>query len=137
MNNYKDNKNINLNSTDANKKTSLPLIVGTSAMIIASVISLDQSSISLKINALNSLNSACYVRNDDENNDDGTDNLTEDEDTSEAEDSSNDDSDEFNPYMLGDNGELFYDSSVEDDKFYYGKWGMKDVDDDDDEFIIW
>lgn len=141
MSNSKDNKNNNLNSNEMTKKTSLPLIVGTSAMIIASVMTLDPS-INLEVAKLNNLNSACYIQNNgdeknikplndnDNNNDD--DNTNIDNDTL-VNLSHNDD--EFNPYILGDNGELFYDSSAEDDKSYYGEWDR--VDDDDDDFIIW
>lgn len=146
MNNFKDNKNHNLNNSEITKKTSLPLIVGTSAMIIASVITLDQS-VSLEVDKLNNLNSACYVQNnnDDEekenvfNDDKDGDNLPDDEDELEflEEDTleNSNYNDEFNPYILGDNGELFYDSTAEDDKYYYGEWDR--VDSDDDDFIIW
>lgn len=148
MNNFKDNKNHNLNNSEITKKTSLPLIVGTSAMIIASVITLDQS-VSLEVDKLNNLNSACYVQNNDDeekenvfnddNDDKDDDNLPDDEDELEflEEDTleSSNYNDEFNPYILGDNGELFYDSTAEDDKYYYGEWDR--VDSDDDDFIIW
>ncbi|MGN1411318.1 MAG: hypothetical protein ACI4WH_02255 [Oscillospiraceae bacterium] len=150
MSNLKDNKNNSINNNvDLTKKTSLPLIVGTGAMIIASVMTLEPS-INLEVAKVNNLNSACYVQNNDENkknslSNDSEDenNLPNDEDNEFLDEYDEEDnlskSDEFPSYVRGRNGELFYDSSAEDDKYYYGNWDRVDPNekDDDDKFIIW
>lgn len=137
MSNSKDNKNNQINSTELTKKNSLPLIVGTGAMIIASVMTLEPS-ISLEVAKINSLNSACYVQNQDDKdeknleNDDDFLNQDDEEDTSST-------SNKSSAYVRGRNGELFYNSSAEDDNYCYGDWDRIDPDeiDDDDEFFLW
>lgn len=108
-------------------------------MIIASVMTLEPS-ISLEVAKINSLNSACYVQNQDED-EKNQENFEDDNDLLNK-DSQKDipsTSNEFPEYVRGRNGELFYDSSAEDDRYCYGDWDSLDPDeiDDDDEFFLW
>lgn len=140
MSNSKDNKNNNSNITETTKKTSLPLIVGTGAMLLASVMTLDHS-ISLEATKLDNLNSACYVQNDDDETENPLDENSKDDKNTlpndDNENSLNNNDDEFQSYLRNSSGELFYDSSAEDDKAYYGNWDRLDDSDNDDEFILW
>jgi hypothetical protein len=139
MSNNKNEKNSDSNNIEMTKKTSLPLIVGTSAMIIASVISMD-SSVSLEVARLNNLNSASYIQDEDEDEDGEGNNFNENEGYEDSTvDSTIEDSmeeEEVSPFFIGGNGELFYDSS-RDDNERHGAWDDFAEDDDDDKFMIW
>jgi len=124
MNNSKDNKTENLNSSDMTKKTSLPLLVGTGVIIIAGVMSCD-ANISTQVNNMIINNTiSAYSQNTQTQVD--------------LDDSSKSKKKVVNKnksYIKNDTGELFYDSDAEDDEAYYGNW-IKDDYDDDDDFII-
>ncbi len=130
----------NTNNSETNKKTlSLPVIVSTGAMLIASVMSCDGCS-ALNSMALNTANAIVYTTTPQED-----DNQTIANDTTKsqaiatksnhyASGKSNNNND--SAYFIGANGEMFYNSDAEDDAYYNGSWDLNDFDEDEED-IIW
>ncbi|MCC8070117.1 MAG: hypothetical protein LUG89_02565 [Methanosphaera sp.] len=127
MNSSKNNKTESINTNDMTKKSSLPLIVGTGAILFAGVISCDINSTAQLINVLNAnalvSSQDATAQLDSEDDDSSTDNKKKSSIKSKS-------------YFKNDDGELFYDSDAEDDEFYYGDWD-RDTRDTDDDFILW
>lgn len=125
MSNLKNNKTENQIALDMTKKPSLPLIVGTGAILFASVVGCDMNVINQQI-LLNSVpvymqNTQTAVKSQDD-----------DTNTNTKKKISNNNS----CYLQNESGEMFYDSDIEDDNAYYGNWDIDHYDDDDD-FILW
>lgn len=127
MNNSKNNnKTENINSNDMTKKSSLPLIVGTSAILFAGVISCDINS-TVQLN--NALNSTIAVSPQNVTAQLKADNSTTDDNKKKS-------SSKCKSYFTNTNGEIFYNSDAEDDEFYYRNCD-NDTLDTDDVFLIW
>lgn len=123
MSNLKNNKTENQTTLDMTKKPSLPLIVGTGAILFASVVSCDIN-ISNQPMLLN--NATIYIQNTQTAVKSHEDNTNTKKKTSNNKSS----------YFQNESGEMFYDSDIEDDNAYYGNWDIDNYDDDED-FIIW
>jgi hypothetical protein len=125
MNNSKDNKLDMMNSeTNTTKKSSLPLIFGTGAIIFAGVISCDVNITSQLFAVLN--NNVSIYEEESQSSADAKDDSSNKKKSTKR----------FNAYVRNANGELFYDSDAEDEEAYCGNWDLDDYDDDD-EFILW
>jgi hypothetical protein len=124
MINSKENITDSTSNNDVTKKATLPVLVGTSVIMFAGVISCD-------VNVASQLNT---ILNDNTI-------VTSQDSQMQLEDQSEDDSNKKSKSKLryhvkNSSGQLFYDSDMEDDDYYYGNW--KNIDDDgEDDFIFW
>jgi hypothetical protein len=127
MNDSKDKKLElnNANEVSSSKKSSLPLIFGTGAIIFAGVISCDVNVTNQIFTVLNN-HVSIYEEEESQNSADA-----QASDTNRKKSSKR-----FNAYVRNKAGEMFYDSDAEDDEAYYGDWDLDDYDDEED-FILW
>lgn len=127
MNSSNNNKTTSNNTNDSTKKSSLPLIVGTSALLFAGVISCDINSTAQLSDALSSSVAVCSQSVI-------TSQIATDEGS--TDDTKKKSNNKIKSYFTNSNGEVFYDSDAEDDAYYYQNWDTNDIDTDD-VFIFW
>lgn len=127
MNSSNNNKTTSNNTNDSTKKSSLPLIVGTSALLFAGVISCDINSTAQLSDALSSSVAVCSQSVI-------TSQIATDEGS--TDDTKKKSNNKIKSYFTNSNGEVFYDSDAEDDAYYYQNWDTNDIDTDD-VFIVW
>lgn len=127
MNSSNNNKTTSNNTNDSTKKSSLPLIVGTSALLFAGVISCDINSTAQLSDALSSSVAVCSQSVI-------TSQIATDEGS--TDDTKKKSNNKIKSYFINSNGEVFYDSDAEDDAYYYQNWDTNDIDTDD-VFIVW
>lgn len=127
MNSSNNNKTTSNNTNDSTKKSSLPLIVGTSALLFAGVISCDINSTAQLSDALSSSVAVCSQSVI-------TSQIATDEGS--TDDTKKKSNNKIKSYFTNSNGEVLYDSDAEDDAYYYQNWDTNDIDTDD-VFIFW
>lgn len=127
MNSSNNNKTTSNNTNDSTKKSSLPLIVGTSALLFAGVISCDINSTAQLSDAFSSSVAVCSQSVI-------TSQIATDEGS--TDDTKKKSNNKIKSYFTNSNGEVFYDSDAEDDAYYYQNWDTNDIDTDD-VFIVW
>ena len=127
MNSSNNNKTTSNNTNDSTKKSSLPLIVGTSALLFAGVISCDINSTAQLSDALSSSVVVCSQSVI-------TSQIATDEGS--TDDTKKKSNNKIKSYFTNSNGEVLYDSDAEDDAYYYQNWDTNDIDTDD-VFIFW
>lgn len=127
MNSSNNSKTTSNNTNDSTKKSSLSLIVGTSALLFAGVISCDINSTAQLSNALSSSIAVCSQSVI-------TSQIATDENS--TDDTKKKSNSKVKSYFTNSNGEVFYDSDAEDDTYYYQSWDTNDIDTDD-VFIVW
>lgn len=127
MNSSNNNKTTSNNTNDSIKKSSLPLIVSTSALLFAGVISCDINSTAQLSTALSSSVAVCSQSVI-------TSQIATDEGS--TDDTKKKSNNKIKSYFTNSNGEVFYDSDAEDDAYYYQNWDTNDIDTDD-VFIFW
>lgn len=127
MNSSNNNKTTSNNTNDSIKKSSLPLIVSTSALLFAGVISCDINSTAQLSTALSSSVAVCSqsVITSQTATDEGS-----------TDDTKKKSNNKIKSYFTNSNGEVLYDSDAEDDAYYYQNWDTNDIDTDD-VFIFW
>jgi hypothetical protein len=122
----RDDKTETLNGSESTRKSSIPALVGTSAILLASVVACDinvGAQLGLAISETATINSqACATVESQGDDSDGGKKKTL--------------SNRYRPYLKNAAGETFYDSDAEDDAYYYGDWDLDDYDDEED-FILW